>query len=182
MKRRACFLGQFERICQTFSTETHNLKINSKELSGFGVCCLSGAFICFHAGLDHVMTMRAGACSALRRVSSGCHLLKPEQEKEEAPAAPGGGGKKCTWRLEDSLSWCFACEPKPCQFMSNPSDWHFTLKPHSEEWTPLQVRDISNRPILGSPFFPHCKATASPSECSCWSSFCSTWEAAESGP
>lgn len=180
MKRWARFLGQFERICQTFFTETHNLKINPEEPSGFGVRSLSGAFICFHPGLDHVMDMPVGACSALWRVSCGCRLLKPEQKKEEAPDAPGGR-KKHTWHLEESLSPSFACELKLCQFMSNPSDWHFTLKPHSEESSPLQVRDISNKPILNSPFFPHCKATASPSECSCWSSFCSTREAAESG-
>ena len=123
-----------------------------------------------------------GDCSVVQRASSCCHFPVPEQEKEEAPAGPGGGGKKCTWHLEDSLSPSLVCELKPCQFMSNPSGWHFALKPHTEEWSPLQVRDISNKPILNSPFFPHCKATASPSEGSCWSSFCSMWEAAESGP
>lgn len=67
-----------------------------------------------------------GDCSAEWRASSSCHVLKLEQEKEEAPAAPGGGGgKKRMWHLEDSLSPSFACELKLCQFMSNPSGWHF---------------------------------------------------------
>lgn len=91
VKRRAHFLGQFERICQTFFTETHNLKINPKELSGFGVHFPSGAFIFLHPGLDYITGTPAAACSVVWRASLSCRclLLKPEQEEEVALSAPG---------------------------------------------------------------------------------------------
>lgn len=148
------FQGQFERIFQIFFTMFHNLKINPNELCGFDDPPLSGAFICSQPGVgSHHGVMRD--CSATWRPSSCCHLLNPEQEKEEDSPVPGGG-EEHIWLLER------AREPKPCQFMSNHSSWHFTLKPHSEECSPLEVRDISNYPTVNFPYFLYHKAAANP--------------------
>lgn len=105
MKRRARFLGQFERICQTFFTKTHNLKINPEEPGGFGVRSLSGAFICFHPGLDHVMVSweTAQQCGeqAPPVISSSWsrrkrRLLLPQEEEEEEEEGRNARG---IWRI-----------------------------------------------------------------------------------
>lgn len=117
---------------------------------------------CYHGGLlssaENKLLLSSSKAQARER-GSGCLGRKEEKHK---------------WHLEDSLNPSFACELKLCQFMSDPSDWRFALIHHSEEWSPLQVRDISNKPILNFLVFLYHKATASPSDCSCWSSFCST--------
>lgn len=143
---------------------------------GFALC-QELLFVFTRAGSRHGHASR----SLLSFVENELWLSSPKAPAGErgGSAAPGGGGKKHLWDSEDSLSPSFPRELKLCQFISNPSDWHFTLKPHSEEWSPLEVRDISNKSILNAPLFLCCKATASPSECSCWTSFCSTQEAAE---
>lgn len=136
------FQEEFERIFQIFFTILCNLKINPNELCGFGDNPLSGDFMCSQPGTGSCYGVMRD-CLATWRPGSCCHILKPEQQKEEDPAVPGGG-EECTWLLERTLSPYFAGELEPCQFMSNHSSWPFTLKPHSEECSAVEVRDISN--------------------------------------
>lgn len=140
-------LGAFPRtIWKNFSDILYHIlqTINPSELCGFGDHPLSVAFMCSQPGVGSCCGVMRG-CSATWRLSSCCPLLKPEQDKEEDPAVlGGGGGEDHTWLLERTSSPSFASELKPCHLMSNHSGWPFTLKPRSEEYSPVEVRAISN--------------------------------------
>lgn len=134
-KRWAHFLGHFERICQTFFTKTHNLKTNPKESGGF--CVVSG-FLTFCQELLFVFSRGRIPSWYHGRLLSGAEnklLLSSSkaQAGERGSGCLGRKREKHKWYLEDSLSPSFACKLKLCQFMSNPSDWHFALIHHSEE-------------------------------------------------